>query len=115
MSFPDLHEHIQQTFAAFMGSDDYDAQLTLWCWQRRHEQREADRDWKARNRQREAERLHEHYLANRERILQRNRADAAAKVAATKAWRARNREALRVKERERWHDRKRRDAARKAA
>ena len=34
MSFPDLTEHIQQTFSAFSGADEYEQQLTLWCYRR---------------------------------------------------------------------------------
>jgi len=55
----DLHDHIQQTFAAFMGYDEYDQQLTIWCYRQKHAERErhqspwvklAKRRWQKRNR-----------------------------------------------------------------
>ena len=102
----DLHSHIQQTFSAFSGYDDYDAQLTLWAWQRRASAAEATRIWRAsrppehcsqckrrrtpgkkvcwRHLEIDRERARARYAANPERERERTRTRMAAKRAATR-------------------------------
>lgn len=99
-------EGIQQMFSALMGYDEYDVQLSLWAYRRGIEVRQADRGYKARNREADRQQSRAYYREHRAEILASKKANAEKHVEATRRWRERNREALRAKERERWHQRK---------
>jgi hypothetical protein len=46
MVFPDLHSHVQQTFAELMGYDEHEQQLTLWCYAQRRAATERAKRWR---------------------------------------------------------------------
>ena len=90
----DLAEHIQQTFSAFMGYDELDAQLTLWCYRKAQDQREAAREYRWRNAAKVQQAARERYWRDRDAALARQYAWKANSgydsYEYTKAWRKAN-------------------------
>ena len=96
----DLAEHIQQTFSAFMGYEEADIQLTLWCIRKVQDQREAAREYRWRNAAKVQQAARERYWRDRDAALARQYAwklrSGYDSYKYTKAWRRANPEKFRA-------------------